>query len=93
MKIGANAFRNSGLETFIAPNNLKTIEGQAFSACKNMKTVDLNSQLETIGNNCFMDSGLVTLKLSTKSIASAKYVLQGCSKIETLEFKEDSEVV
>lgn len=93
LKIGANAFHNSGVESFTAPCNLKVIEKGAFSGCENMKTVDLGSKLEIIEDNCFKDSGLVTLKLSTKNINSAKYVLQGCNTIETVEFKADSEIV
>ena len=90
VRIGAKAFYGSGLEAFIAPNHLKVIESLAFSGCKNMKTVDLDHNLEAIASDCFEGSGLTTLKISTKSINSAAYLLQGCDKIDTVEFKEGS---
>ena len=49
--IGKACFRNNGLEEFIAPPSLRTIESEAFAACEHLKRVILNEGLEVIGTD------------------------------------------
>ena len=45
------SFHDSGLEEFMAPPGLKKIEDRAFSHCKNLRQVELNEGLTTLGEH------------------------------------------
>lgn len=51
-----DAFRESGIETFVAPSTLETISSKAFYGCPNLTSATLNSGLKTLGNDSFCDS-------------------------------------
>ena len=56
-KISFNVFYNSGLEEFVAPPSLRTIERTAFYKCAKLKRVVLNEELETLGKNELANNG------------------------------------
>ena len=47
--IGASAFAESGLESFVAPPLLREIGPGTFYKCENLATVILNEKVEIIG--------------------------------------------
>ena len=52
--IGMDMFREcNGIEKIILPNNVTTIDKQAFWACKNLKEVSWGNSVKTIGGNAF----------------------------------------
>lgn len=52
------AFDHSGLESFVAPPQLREIGSYAFSYCEKMKEVKFNEGLETIAKYAFSHCGL-----------------------------------
>ena len=48
-KIDAAAFSNSGIERVDLPSSVRTICGGAFAWCANLRSVQLNEGLETLG--------------------------------------------
>ena len=56
----ANGFSNSPVcqVIFEEGSQLKTIEGSAFQGCANLTTFDFPEGLESLGRNCFFQSGL-----------------------------------
>lgn len=74
----------------IFPATLKTIGKKAFSSCKSLNTLDfLQTELETIDEEAFLESSLKTVKLplSLKKIGINAFYY---SLLETVEFENDS---
>ena len=76
LKIGSNAFCNTGLAIFSAPPSLQTIEGGVFAGCAQLERIYLNHDLTTIGTEnqpgAFQDTGLTEAHLPSglKSITN-----------------------
>ena len=56
-------FYESTLEKVELPSTLKRIEYNAFSNCKNLKSITLPDKLEYIGKLCFWGSALESIRL------------------------------
>ena len=71
--VGDFAFSHSGLETFIAPASLQSINEKAFFYCKRFKSIKLNEGLVTIGDSVFEQSALESLHIpaSIESIGTS----------------------
>ena len=57
------AFRHSGLESFVAPPSLQKIGIMAFRECHNLKTFELNDDIQDIGLLCLLGAEVKTLHL------------------------------
>ena len=49
-------FLGSALESIRLPSTLKRIEYRTFSCCENLRSIDIPSGVECIGEKCFTDS-------------------------------------
>ena len=49
-------FLGSALESIRLPSTLKRIESMTFSCCENLRSIDILSGVECIGEKCFTDS-------------------------------------
>lgn len=52
-RIETEAFRETALRSFEAPDSLRHIEENAFAGCKELREMALNERLETLGEQCF----------------------------------------
>ena len=50
-EIGLDAFRESGLEDFVAPRSLRTVRQGAFWECRQLRRARLNEGLEALGTD------------------------------------------
>lgn len=89
--IKANAFQDlENFETFNFPKTVTNIERNAFTGCKNMKTVtfDENADIEKIGEGAFADCGLTTISLPEKVKEIEKEAFLRCGALEVINIKE-----
>ena len=89
--IKANAFQDlKKFETFNFPKTVTNIERNAFTGCKNMKTVtfDENADIEKIGEGAFADCGLTTISLPEKVKEIEKEAFLRCGALEVINIKE-----
>ena len=72
--IGREAFRETRISKFIAPETLRTIEEGAFKSCWNLKLVVLNEGLETL-EYIFSECGVeeLTLPSTLKNISNSVF--------------------
>ncbi len=61
VRIGPFAFSDTGMERFVAPASLKSIEDKAFFYCARLHEAVLNEWLESIGDAAFRGSSLDSL--------------------------------
>lgn len=57
------AFQHSGLESFTAPPSLRKIDALTFRNCCNLKTFELNDDIQELGWFCLLGTGIKTLNL------------------------------
>lgn len=92
-KIGACAFLNCSSLTnvdFSKTTNLKVIDNEAFSGCKNIKTLNLPTTITTIGDYAFADLSEVTtldIPLSLEQIGVAAF--RGLNNLTTLNISAE----
>ena len=71
--IGEDAFKKTSISSVVIPASVTSIGNYAFNGCSNLKVLAFaeGSQLETIGDNAFLSTGItgeLTLPASLKSI-------------------------
>lgn len=84
LRIGDMAFESTALETVVIPNNISVIGTGAFSDCRNLKSVTLNSRtaLEThVFSNC---PSLASAKLNSATTLPAS-TFEGDAALEIIE--------
>lgn len=83
--IGANAFRNTKLQSINLPVNLKEIGNYAFIS-SSIRTVTFNSTSNiTFGEAAFENTDITSIKLpNTKEITNSLF--NGCSKLKEVQF-------
>lgn len=74
--IGREAFRETRISKFIAPEALRIIEEGAFQGCRNLKLVVLNEGLETL-EYIFSECGVEELVLPSTLKNINNIVLKG----------------
>ena len=73
--IWPGVFMRSALENIEFPSTLKRIEYCAFENCKSLKSITLPDKLEYIGECCFSESALESVRLppALKTIGSSAF--------------------
>ena len=64
------AFRDTAIESIRLPSTLKRIEYRAFNCCESLRSIEIPSGVECIGERCFCESGIeeITLPSTLKEI-------------------------
>lgn len=63
-KIGEKAFRdNTNITSVVFPDSLREIDDYAFKGCKNLREIELNEGIISIGLEAFLDTALQEVKL------------------------------
>lgn len=93
--IGDSAFANcTSLEPdntsyFSYPrlSNIKSIGGQAFYNCQKLKTFDLGSELESIGEWAFASSGVISIEIPESVATMGDRVFGDCERLQSVGIK------
>ncbi|MBP5775325.1 MAG: leucine-rich repeat domain-containing protein [Clostridiales bacterium] len=64
---------------------IKSIGAYAFSDCSSLKKITLNKKLESIGDNAFESTGLVSLKIPSKVKKIGQAVLKSDNKLKSVK--------
>ena len=91
-RVGALAFANTALESFVAPRSLKTIQTGALRDCKDLKEVRLNEGLESLGEGVFAGSGLETIYIPSTLREAPKGALFNCKSLRKVLVAEGCKV-
>ena len=62
-EIQYKAFYHSGLESFTAPSSLRMIDLMAFGECCNLKTFELNEDIQELGWLCLWGTGVTDVHI------------------------------
>lgn len=81
-------YNQKGIKSIKIPNNVKFIEGSAFSGCQDLKSINIPDSVISIGEDAFGScSSLtsVTIGDSVKSIGMS--VFNDCNSLKTINYK------
>lgn len=102
-EIGVDAFRASGLESFVAPESLRAVGYGAFRDCRCLKRARLNEGLETLGESdgsdekelrgVFEGSSLETVELSSTLRTMGCSTFRGCERLKGVALPEGLEKI
>ena len=85
VQIRNDAFAESGIKEFIAPDSFKEIWGYAFKDCKNLEKVDLN-KTTSIGDMSFENcTKLSSIVLPNTLVELGTYVFSGCTLLNNIK--------
>ena len=87
--IGRSCFEdNTEIQKVILPDTVDFIDPDAFAGCINLREVILSNTLTYLGDEAFMESGLVSLTLPESVNTLAPNVFNGCEQLESVVFPE-----
>lgn len=88
-KIGSCAFQRTALTSVNIPDNVETIEGNAFSQAKQLQEVHLPDSLTSLDNSAFAGCrSLRAVKIPTKLKMVPPYTFQGCKSLQSVELHD-----
>ena len=102
-EIGVDAFRASGLESFVAPESLRVVGYGAFRDCRCLKRARLNEGLETLGEGdgsderelrgVFEGSSLETVELPSTLRRIEIDAFANCRNLRSVQLPERLEMI
>ena len=90
-RVGALSFAGTALETFVAPDSLRSIGPGAFLGCKSLREVRLNEGLQSLGGEgegAFQDSGVRAVYVPSTLQRFWKQTFAGCRALKRVEVAE-----
>lgn len=88
-KIGSYAFQNTSLTSVNIPDNVETIENNAFGRVKQLQEVHLPDSLTSLGRYAFASCrSLRTVKIPTKLKEIPWYTFDGCNSLQSVELHD-----
>ena len=93
-RIGANAFKGSGLSSIEIPASVTSIGSYAFSSCTNLNSVTFEegSQLARIESSVFRESGLTSIKIPASVTSIGSRAFYSCTNLSSVTFEEGSQL-
>ena len=91
-RIGAHAFRNSGLNgSLTIPSSVTSIGNSAFRGCDELTAISFgaNSSLTSIGDDAFSESGLQSFTFPSGVTEVADSLFDGCSSLTSVNLHND----
>ncbi|MBE5730713.1 MAG: hypothetical protein E7350_02020 [Clostridiales bacterium] len=82
--IGEDAFCESGLQSFIVPNNVESIRDRVFEDCTALQSVTLPLGITTIGDWSFRNTALVAIAIPSSVTEIGEWAFYGCSQLSTV---------
>lgn len=103
-EIGIRAFANSGLESIVTPQSVRTIRRGAFCNCGDLKKAVLNEGLEVLGteekemskehwSGVFQGSALETVKLPSTLKRIECKAFRSCASLKRIDLPEKLEYI
>ena len=87
--ITADAFKNNKtLEKVVIPSTIERIGNFAFQYCENLKEVELNEGLKTIGDSTFWGCGIKKISIPNSVETIMPYAFFYCHDLEEVEIGE-----
>lgn len=86
ISIGVDAFKNASFSEIILPSTLKAILKNAFNGCRNLRNIDLPTDLRILGEYCFSNSGLNVVRFPNSICKIERGCCSGCEELESVEF-------
>ncbi|MBR1761932.1 MAG: leucine-rich repeat domain-containing protein [Eubacterium sp.] len=90
--IGAEVFKNSDIETVIAPN-VKKLFSSAFENCENLKTVVLNNSITYLGESVFKNSAIEEIDLSGELTSIPKSTFENCKSLKKVTLPQNTKEI
>lgn len=88
------AFRRSSLMEIKIPKQVKKIGTSVLKGCQELKSVEIEGNLEEIQEEAFsMCKGLVDVELPKSCVQIGERAFKGCSNIRHIEFPDSLEVI
>lgn len=66
VSIGRQAFEKCNFEEIYLPESIERIQWSAFSDCEKLRYINLPNGLESLGDSCFFNTGLVSITVPPK---------------------------
>lgn len=88
IEIESEAFLNNlNITAITIPETVVTIGESSFRSCKNLNKINFaeNSQLESIDDYAFADTGLTSIIIPDGVLTIGDYVFEDCNNLETIE--------
>ena len=74
----------SDIREIYIPDSIKEIGRNAFDYCRDLKKVTWSPNLEKIGNEAFIDSGIVEARLPSGVYSLGRHVFSGCKDLREI---------
>ena len=88
-KIGKHAFLSCPAKKIILPSTITAIGESAFEQCPNLTTLEIPSEVTTIGSNCFAFSNIRTITIPSSVTVIGQGAFYG-SELRTITFQKPS---
>lgn len=95
--INGSAFKDSGIESFVAPEGMTSITANSFENAKALKTVTLHNGITSIGMHAFCGTAIkqITIPASVTEISVSPFLggpaeigaFENCTELETVVFE------
>lgn len=82
---------NTTLKSIKFPSNVTEVAAGAFYYCEGLESVDL-SNITTLGDNAFRNTGLITLRVDKQVVSMGTYVFADCFSLRELYFNAQDPV-
>ncbi|MGZ0656783.1 leucine-rich repeat domain-containing protein [Coraliomargarita sp. W4R72] len=88
--IGSYAFQHSEISEVLLPDSIREIQAQAFADCRNLRSINLSSQLVTIGVSAFEGAGIHSISLPDTLKVLGDSAFASCQSLSSIQFPSDS---
>lgn len=87
-------FANRNIEVAIIPSSIRYLKPSSFCNCNKLKTFEFqnDSNLVSIGQNCFAYSSLIDIKIPNHVIEIEKGAFTGCLQLKNVLIEKNSEL-
>ena len=93
-EIAHGGFKSTNIKSFECPEELITIQDDAFLRCSSLESVTFNDKLETIGEAAFSYCDkLTTISLPNSVIQIDKYAFNGCKSLEEIKLPKNLKTI
>lgn len=83
-----------GIKSIKIPNNIKFIEGSAFSGCQDLKSIDIPNNVMLIGNYVFyICDSLSNINIGNGVVNIGQYAFYGCSSLTNIIIPDNVEEI
>lgn len=86
--VEGEVFAQTAVEHIVLPSTLKRLEARTFFACKQLKTVEIQTGVEYVGKECFCFSKIEDITLPSTLREMGDDVFKYCTSLRTVYVQE-----